>query len=146
MKLNLVFVGAVFGEQCYEVGISGHFVGHKTEPHCIQGLLNEAKSVERSSSSNIAEALTNFGACVERDINLDTADFISSNEEVFNKAGGPPEGCIKSFIERVYECIPIQEDHPFCNEDNPNFNGFMCALKLNQCLINSLTGIADDCT
>ena len=29
MKLSLVFVGAVFGEQCYEVGIFGHFVGHR---------------------------------------------------------------------------------------------------------------------
>jgi len=128
MKLSLVFVGAVFGEQCYE------------------GLLNEVRSIERASSANIAEALTNFGACAERDINLDTADFISSNEKVFTMAGGPPEGCIKSFLERCLECVPIQEDHPFCKEDNPNFNGFMCALKLNQCLINSLTGIADDCT
>ena len=113
--------------------------------HCIQGLLNEARSIERASSSNIAEALTNFGACAERDINLDTADFIYSNDKVFTMAGGPPEGCIKSFLERCVECIPIAEDHPFCQEDNPNFNGFACALKLNQCLINSLSGIADDC-
>ena len=106
------------------------------------------RAIERASNANIAEALTNFRACAERDINLDTENFLASNEDVFSGPEdwpGIPEGCIKSFLERCIACVPIQTDHPFCKDDSPHYNGFMCALKINQCLIESFTGIADDC-
>ena len=112
---------------------------------CFKGLLNEARAIERSSSDNIAEALATFGACVERDINLYTEDFISSNENVFAMKDRPHEGCVLAFLERIYQCSPIANDHPFCNEENPNYNAIGCAIKLNQCLIENLTGIWEDC-
>ena len=59
---------------------------------------------------------------------------------------GPPEGCVKEFLERCFYCAEnIQVGSPFCQEDNPNFNGVMCAIQLNICLINQLDGIGEFC-
>ena len=111
----------------------------------FQSIFNEARSIERGRSANVVEALSNFGACCEKDLHLETENFINLNENVFSLKGGPPEGCIKSFFERCFECLPVQEGHPFCREDHPYFNPIACAIKLNQCLIESLTGLGDDC-
>ena len=141
MKLILVSIGAVLGEQCYEVVVIFAAIISSE----IQSILNEARSIERGHSTNFAEALFSFGACCEHDVYLDTENFLFHNEDVFSMRAAPPEGCIKSFFERCFACIPVQEDHPFCREDHPNWNPIACAIKLNQCLIESLTGLGDDC-
>ena len=98
----------------------------------VKGLFNDARSIERGSNADISEALVNFGSCMNTDQFKDLTD-------------RPHEGCVKSFIERVYACAPIANDHPYCREDHPSYNAISCAIKLNQCLIESLDGIFDDC-
>ena len=92
------------------------------------------------SNANIFDALVNFGYCCESDIMLDSKEFRFNSIE-----RKPQEGCFLSFMERIYECSPVANDHPFCREDHPSYNAISCAIKLNQCLLESLDGIADDC-
>jgi len=122
MKLSLVFVGAAFGEQCYE------------------GLYNAARAIKNPSSANIFDALVNFGYCCESDIMLDTEQFRFDLMK-----DRPHEGCVLEFMERIYQCSPIANDHPFCREDHPSYNAISCAIKLNQCLLEALDGIWDVC-
>merc|ERR1719476_91513 len=118
MKFSLFFVGTVFGEQCFE------------------GLFNVARSIKQPSIFDVNEALANFGACCERYINLETDKFISTINGMRMR---PHEGCVLSFVERIYECSPVANDHPFCREDHPSYNATSCAIKLNQCLLEALS-------
>ena len=98
------------------------------------------------SSANVFDALVNFGYCCDSDIMLDTEKFrFNSMEDVARIKRKPQEGCFLSFVERLYECSPIANDHPFCREDHPSYNSISCAIKLNQCLLDSLSGIENDC-
>merc|ERR1712212_925237 len=133
MKLNLVIFGAALGKECYE------------------NVFDEARLIERGEilgSGQILEGLYDFGSCVERDSSLLTEDFIRSNEEFIigsKRAPGTEDGCVIEFYKRCLACVPVQQDHPFCKEDHPNYNPIACAIKLNICLIESLTGLGDFC-
>lgn len=113
---------------------------HHQRTILIQGLFKEARTIKEQSTGNVIGALANFGACAERDIYLDTENF-----KLDSMKDRPHEGCVLAFLERIYECAPIANDHPFCNEEHPSYNAISCAIKLNQCLLDSLSGIWDDC-
>ena len=49
--------------------------------------------------------------------------------------------CIKEFLTDVFQCIPVQENHPFCDETNSNYNPIACAIVLNKCLMEEMEGI-----
>merc|ERR1712227_766920 len=71
---------------------------------------------------------------------------LSTSLDIFKAPIGPPDGCVKEFLERCIYCVEnVQLESPFCLEDNPNFNGIMCAIQLNICLVNQLDGIAEFC-
>ena len=52
------------------------------------------------------------------------------------------KACVQYFLNAMYECTKIQENHPFCAEDNPNFNPIMCAIRLNICIVEEIQGIS----
>ena len=52
--------------------------------------------------------------------------------------------CIRMFLEGCAYCVEnIQIGSPFCDESDPNFNGFVCAIQLNKCLYTQLDGLLD---
>merc|ERR1719219_2385357 len=51
--------------------------------------------------------------------------------------------CFRHFAESVANCGPTAEKHPFCDEDNPNYNAIACAMVLNKCLLEELDDIFD---
>lgn len=54
----------------------------------------------------------------------------------------PLDGAPLCFMASVYQCIPIQES-PVCDEDSPEWNPMPCVIKLNVCLINSMSHIPE---
>ena len=52
--------------------------------------------------------------------------------------------CLRQFYEGCFKCAnDVQGGHPFCQEENPNFNAVGCAIVINKCLNEKLTGILD---
>ena len=70
-----------------------------------------------------------------------TADLREMIEQVVMKP--PPSAeCIKEFLDGCLYCAEnIQVGSPFCDESNPNFNGIVCAIQLNICLVQQLEGL-----
>ena len=70
-----------------------------------------------------------------------TADLREMMEQVVMKPP-PTAECIKEFLDSCLYCVEnIQLGSPFCDESNPNFNGIVCAIQLNVCLVQQLEGI-----
>lgn len=93
------------------------------------------------SAAEINTAINEFAACAERDPNVDDTKLPGIlplpdvDEEIFKK-------CVGYFLNAMYECTKVQENHPFCKEDGPNFNPVMCAIKLNICIFEEIQGIS----
>merc|ERR1711962_1121513 len=100
--------------------------------------LLEVALAERGEMSvaDLKVATEEFAACAERDVNLDVTPFYQPQTETKDF-----QDCFVYFINAMYECTKIQAEHPFCVEDNPNYNPIMCAVKINQCCIEELSGI-----
>merc|ERR550519_635303 len=123
MKLSILF-GAAYASsptQCYDT----MYAVYKASPS--QPLNHEL----------VSETVMNYASCVERETSVDISPIFKA----------PPQdgSCIKYFLNACYECTKIQSGHPFCVEGNPNYNPIMCAIKLNICFVEELTGIFDVC-
>merc|ERR1719422_709647 len=55
----------------------------------------------------------------------------------------PERPCIKAFLTAIQTCVDVQMNHPFCKEDDPNFNGLMCAIVINKCLAEEMADITN---
>ena len=104
---------------------------------CHDAVLPFGAKAERGemSASSIKVAVEEFAACAERDSNLDVTPLYTETMDL--------KDCFVFFVNAMYECTKIQENHPFCDESNPNWNPIMCAIKINQCCIEELTGMSE---
>merc|ERR1712235_63808 len=110
---------------------------------CYETAFSVSRAAERGelSAAEISTAINEFAACAERDPNVDDTKLPGIlplpdvDEEIFKK-------CVGYFLNAMYECTKVQENHPFCKEDGPNFNPVMCAIKLNICIVEEIQGIS----
>ena len=69
-------------------------------------------------------------------------EYMDTIAKMADEGERPERPCIREFLEGCFYCAEnIQQGSPFCDESNPNFNGVMCAIQLNKCLIEQLDGI-----
>ena len=49
-------------------------------------------------------------------------------------------GLVK-FFQALKACGEIANNHPFCVEEDPNFNAIVCAVMLNKCILDETEGM-----
>ena len=113
-------------------------IGAALARECYEAVLPQGARAERGelTTGELKVAFEEFAACAERDAALDVTPLYEAEAKDM-------KACFKYFVNAMYECTKIQEGHPFCVEGNPNYNPILCAVKINQCCVEELTGISE---
>merc|ERR1712131_449269 len=111
---------------------------------CYEDVFAAGRAAERGklSALKINTAIEEFASCAERDPNLPEFPELPGLLPLPDYDQDILRSCLKYFLNAMYECTKVQENHPFCKEDHPNYNPFMCAIKLSFCIVEEIQGIS----
>ena len=92
----------------------------------------------------IIQLFAGFAAANSLDTLVKGSADLSQMMEQVSQMDDVPRPCIREFLKGCAYCVEnVQIGSPFCNESDPNFNGVMCAIQLNICLVQQLDGILE---
>merc|ERR1712241_798046 len=113
------------GREKFKMKLSALFSGYAAASSCF----------DRTSEFDQAR-------CLAKEISGLSSQTVESFEIDWPPAGAPPIECLEYFFQGCFYCAEnIQGGHPFCLEDNPNYNPIMCTIIINKCLMEQLEGV-----